>query len=90
MSLHVRRRGGLQGDVEELETRNYSKMENPSLLRFLVDMRGEEVRTRALISRSEPFCVCHLVNAFSLTLLLFSYPFYLISRRRRRGSCATT
>ena len=29
-------------DIEELETRDYSKMENPSLLRFLVDMRGEE------------------------------------------------
>jgi cytochrome P450 family 97 subfamily B polypeptide 3 len=29
-------------DLEDLETRDYSKMENPSLLRFLVDMRGEE------------------------------------------------
>jgi hypothetical protein len=33
-----------EADIEELETRDYSKMENPSLLRFLVDMRGEEVR----------------------------------------------
>ena len=31
-----------KGSVEELEARDYSKMENPSLLRFLVDMRGEE------------------------------------------------
>ena len=31
-----------EGDAEELETRNYATMENPSLLRFLVDMRGEE------------------------------------------------
>ena len=31
-----------KGSVEELETRNYATMENPSLLRFLVDMRGEE------------------------------------------------
>jgi cytochrome P450 family 97 subfamily B polypeptide 3 len=31
-----------KGTVEELEARDYSKMENPSLLRFLVDMRGEE------------------------------------------------
>ena len=45
----MRRRGGRQGDVEELETRDYSKMENPSLLRFLVDMRGEEVRTPSLL-----------------------------------------
>ena len=29
-------------DLVELETKDYSKMENPSLLRFLVDMRGEE------------------------------------------------
>ena len=32
----------VEEDVEELETRNYATMENPSLLRFLVDMRGEE------------------------------------------------
>ena len=31
-----------KGTVEELETRDYTTMENPSLLRFLVDMRGEE------------------------------------------------
>ena len=29
-------------DVEELENRNYETMANPSLLRFLVDMRGED------------------------------------------------
>ena len=29
-------------DVEELENRNYDTMANPSLLRFLVDMRGED------------------------------------------------
>ena len=29
-------------DLEELETKDYSKINNPSLLRFLVDMRGEE------------------------------------------------
>ena len=87
----MRRRGGLQGDVEELETRDYSKMENPSLLRFLVDMRGEEVRTPSPTFRDPSLlCVRHLVHAFSMTLLLFSYPSYLISRRRRRGSCATT
>jgi len=31
-----------QGDVEELESRDYESMANPSLLRFLVDMRGED------------------------------------------------
>jgi cytochrome P450 family 97 subfamily B polypeptide 3 len=29
-------------DIESLEKRDYETMENPSLLRFLVDMRGEE------------------------------------------------
>jgi len=37
-----------KADVEELETRDYSKMENQSLLRFLVDMRGEEASSRQL------------------------------------------
>ena len=37
-----------KGDVEELETRNYATMENPSLLRFLVDMRGEESTSKQL------------------------------------------
>lgn len=31
-----------EGDVEALEARDYSKLENPSLLRFLVDMRGAD------------------------------------------------
>ena len=37
-----------QEDIEVLETRDYSKMENPSLLRFLVDMRGEEATSKQL------------------------------------------
>ena len=31
-----------QEDVEALEARDYKNIENPSLLRFLVDMKGEE------------------------------------------------
>lgn len=31
-----------EGEIEELENRDYATMENPSLLRFLVDMRGED------------------------------------------------
>jgi len=37
-----------QQDVEDLENRDYSKMENPSLLRFLVDMRGEDTTSTQL------------------------------------------
>ena len=31
-----------EASVEELENRDYDSMENPSLLKFLVDIRGEE------------------------------------------------
>jgi hypothetical protein len=37
-----------QEDVEDLESRNYEEMENPSLLRFLVDMRGEDTTSKQL------------------------------------------
>lgn len=37
-----------QADVEELETRDYDVMENPSLLRFLTDMRGEDTSSKVL------------------------------------------
>jgi cytochrome P450 family 97 subfamily B polypeptide 3 len=35
-----------EADIEELEKREY--LEDPSLLRFLVDMRGEDLSSRAL------------------------------------------
>lgn len=37
-----------QEDEEALLNRDYENMENPSLLRFLVDMRGEEVSSKQL------------------------------------------
>ena len=37
-----------QGEVEELERRDYNVIENPSLLRFLVDMRGEDTTSKQL------------------------------------------
>lgn len=37
-----------QAEVSELEGRDYDRMENKSLLRFLVDMRGEESTSRQL------------------------------------------
>eukprot|EP01039_Chlorochromonas_danica_P009029 gene9029-9964_t len=37
-----------KGDAEELENRDYETMANPSLLRFLVDMRGEDVTSHQL------------------------------------------
>lgn len=35
-------------DIEDLEARDYKNMENPSLLRFLVDMRGEDTTNTQL------------------------------------------
>jgi cytochrome P450 len=35
-------------DIDELESRDYSTMENASLLRFLVDMRGEDTTSKQL------------------------------------------
>ena len=35
-------------DIEELEKRNYDEVEDPSLLRFLVDMRGADIDNKQL------------------------------------------
>jgi cytochrome P450 len=37
-----------QADVDELENRDYDTMENPSMLRFLTDMRGEDTSSKTL------------------------------------------
>jgi hypothetical protein len=36
------------GDIEELEKRNYNEVEDPSMLRFLVDMRGADIDNKQL------------------------------------------
>ena len=92
-----------EADIEELETRDYSKMENPSLLRFLVDMRGEEVRyTLNTTHRTGPVWGLDDHNAPPVSDLPMSLPtpphFHAVSpprrvgvrpKRRRRSSCAT-
>lgn len=35
-------------DVEELEKRNYAEVDDPSMLRFLVDMRGADIDNKQL------------------------------------------
>lgn len=35
-------------DIEELEKRNYNEVDDPSLLRFLVDMRGADIDNKQL------------------------------------------
>jgi len=59
-------------DVEELEKRDYSSMENPSLLRFLVDMRGEDTSSRQLRDDLMTMLIAgHETTAAVLTWALF-------------------
>ena len=59
-------------DVEQLENRDYSKLENQSLLRFLVDMRGEEATSRQLRDDLMTMLIAgHETTAAVLTWALF-------------------
>jgi cytochrome P450 len=59
-------------DVDELEKRDYSKMENPSLLRFLVDMRGEDTTSVQLRDDLMTMLIAgHETTAAMLTWTLF-------------------
>jgi len=61
-----------EADVEELEKRDYSKMENPSLLRFLVDMRGEATSGKQLRDDMITMLIAgHETTASGLTWALF-------------------
>jgi len=61
-----------QADLEELENRDYSKMENPSLLRFLVDMRGEATDGKQLRDDMITMLIAgHETTASALTWALF-------------------
>ena len=59
-------------DVEDLESRDYDKMENPSLLRFLVDMRGEDTTSKQLRDDLMTMLIAgHETTAAVLTWALF-------------------
>jgi len=61
-----------EADLEELENRDYSKMDNPSLLRFLVDMRGEETSGKQLRDDMITMLIAgHETTASALTWALF-------------------
>lgn len=61
-----------QETVESLENRDYSMMENPSLLRFLVDMRGENATSQQLRDDLMTMLVAgHETTAAMLTWALF-------------------
>jgi len=61
-----------EADLEELEARDYTKMDNPSLLRFLVDMRGEETSGKQLRDDMITMLIAgHETTASALTWALF-------------------
>ena len=61
-----------EADTEELEQRDYATMENPSLLRFLVDQRGEEASSTQLRDDLMTMLIAgHETTASALTWCLF-------------------
>lgn len=59
-------------EVEDLEKRDYDSMENPSLLRFLVDMRGEDCTSKQLRDDLMTMMIAgHETTAAVLTWALF-------------------
>ncbi|KAJ1419557.1 cytochrome P450 [Ochromonadaceae sp. CCMP2298] len=63
-------------DVEELENRNYDEIENTSLLRFLVDMRGEESTSKQL--RDDLMTM--LIAGHETTAAVLTWTFYELSQ----------
>jgi len=59
-------------DIEDLERRDYSKLENPSLLRFLVDARGEDTDSKQLRDDLMTMLIAgHETTASALTWAIF-------------------
>jgi len=59
-------------DIEELENRNYAEVKDPSLLRFLVDMRGADVDNKQLRDDLMTMLIAgHETTAAVLTWSLF-------------------
>lgn len=59
-------------DIEELEKRNYAEVDDPSMLRFLVDMRGADIDNKQLRGKfNQSFLVSFIrfhTDEFSSTL----------------------
>lgn len=62
-----------EDDMEALQNRDYDKMKDPSLLRFLVDSRGEDISNRQLRDDLMTMLIAgHETTAAVLTWTLFS------------------
>lgn len=61
-----------EGDIEQLEKRNYAEAEDPSMLRFLVDMRGADIDNKQLRDDLMTMLIAgHETTAAVLTWSLF-------------------
>ncbi|KAJ8611038.1 hypothetical protein CTAYLR_007067 [Chrysophaeum taylorii] len=61
-----------EADIEQLERRDYETMENPSLLRFLVDARGEQASNKQLRDDLMTMLIAgHETTASALTWCIF-------------------
>lgn len=61
-----------EGDIEELEKRNYAEVDDPSMLRFLVDMRGADIDNKQLRDDLMTMLIAgHETTAAVLTWALF-------------------
>jgi len=59
-------------DIEELENRNYAEVDDPSMLRFLVDMRGADIDNKQLRDDLMTMLIAgHETTAAVLTWALF-------------------
>ncbi len=64
-------------DEEDLQNRDYDNMENPSLLRFLVDMRGEEASSTQL--RDDLMTM--LIAGHETTAAVLTWAFFELSQK---------
>lgn len=78
-------------DVEELEKRDLDTMEDPSLLRFLIDMRGEDTTSKQLRDDLMTMLIAgHETTAAMLTWTLFNLvqnPEYLAKVHAEVDAC---
>eukprot|EP00210_Caulerpa_lentillifera_P000713 g690.t1 len=65
-----------EDDLEHLQARDYSKVTDPSLLRFLVEMRGEDHSTTQLKDDLMTF----LIAGHETTAALLTWTLYLLSQ----------
>lgn len=63
-------------DIEALQNRDYSKVKDPSILRFLADMRGEDKSNRQLRDDLMTF----LIAGHETTAAVLTWALYLIIR----------